>query len=399
MLVRRQVPEDYLEVYRLSAEAFGMPADNRPGEPSELPPGRDTWLAFDDDTVVGSLTGYSFESWWHGAPIPTCGLAAVAVAPEHRGRGLLRPLAQAALSAAAERGEAISTLFPTANGVYRSLGYEVVGSLDSVAVPVHELNAVRPPDTTTTRRAGISDMSAVRAIYRTWASQQNGPLTRTGPCFTRTDQASLDAVTAITLAVDTTRDEGEQIVGFATWDRGEGYDPASSTIQVHDLIALTADGYRALWRMLGSFATVVGTVRLRTSGDDLARLVLPSSSWEVRRRQPYMLRVSDPTAAFSAAKLTLGDLQVEIPFAVTGDVLGTADGGYTLTLADGSGVCERTPTSNAPTFTMSGLSLLFSGTQSCGNLRLSGQLAGPAAHDAVLDAIFGSRPMHIRNDF
>ena len=399
MLVRRQAPEDYLDVFRLTAEAFGLPKDSRPAEPSESPPGRDVWLALDDDTVVGSLTGYSFESWWHGAPIPTCGLAAIAVAPEQRGRGLLRPLAQAALSAAAERGEGISTLFPTANGVYRSLGYEIVGSLDSVTVPIHELSAVRQPDTTTTRRAGISDMSAVRAIYRTWASEQNGPLTRTGPCFTRSDRASLDAVTAITLAVDTARDEGEQIVGFVSWDRGDGYDPASATMQVHDLIALTADGYRALWRMLGTFATVVGTLRLRTSGDDLARLVLPSASWEVRSRQPYMLRVNDPAAAFSAAKLTLGDFHMEIPFAVSGDALGMADGGYTLTLADGSGVCERTPTSNAPTFTTSGLSLLFSGTQSCGNLRLSGHLAGPAAHDAVLDAIFGSRPMHIRDYF
>ncbi len=399
MLVRRQVPEDYLEVFRLLAEAFGVPKDRRPDQPSELPPGLDAWLALDDDTVVGSLRGYSFESWWHGATIPTCGLAAIAVAPEHRGSGILRPLAQAALDAAAERGEAISTLFPTASGVYRSLGYEIVGSLDSVAVPVHELNAVRQPDTTTTRRAGISDMSAVRAIYRTWASRQNGPLTRTGPSFTRSDEASLDAVTAITLAVDTARAEGEQVVGFVSWDRGDGYDPASSTMQVHDLIALTADGYRALWRMLGTFATVAGTVSLRTSGDDLARLVLPSSSWDVRSRQPYMLRVSDPAAAFSAANLTLGDLHVEIPFAVTGDALGRADGGYTLTLADGSGACERTPTSNAPTFTMSGLSLLFSGTQSCGNLRLSGHLAGPAAHDAVLDAVFGSRPMHIRDYF
>ena len=105
-------------------------------------------------------------------------------------------------------------------------------------------------------------MSAVRAIYRAWASKQNGPLTRTGPCFTRIfDRASLDAVTAITLAVDTARGEGEQIVGFASWDRGDGYDPASATMQVHDLIAVTADGYRALWRMLGTFATVVGTIR------------------------------------------------------------------------------------------------------------------------------------------
>ena len=66
---------------------------------------------------------------------------------------------------------------------------------------------------------------------------------------------------------------------------------------MHDLLALTADGYRALWSMLASHSSVVGRVRLSTSGHDPARLVLPSSAWTVVERHPYMLRVDDPATA------------------------------------------------------------------------------------------------------
>ena len=57
--------------------------------------------------------------------MPIAGIAAVAVRPEHRGSGLLAPLFAALLADARERGAVVSTLFPTAPGIYRRLGYEV----------------------------------------------------------------------------------------------------------------------------------------------------------------------------------------------------------------------------------------------------------------------------------
>ncbi|MEJ7832873.1 MAG: hypothetical protein WKF79_08175, partial [Nocardioides sp.] len=43
-------------------------------------------------------------------------------------------LFEAVLDEAAGRGEVISTLFPTANGIYRSFCYELIGSYDTVAI-------------------------------------------------------------------------------------------------------------------------------------------------------------------------------------------------------------------------------------------------------------------------
>ncbi|MFB9312165.1 GNAT family N-acetyltransferase [Nocardioides plantarum] len=398
MEIRRYTLDDHLPSYRLSMEAFGSGPGGPPPAPTVLPEGREVWLAVDGDDIAARAAAHSYESWWHGRRVPTCGIASVAVAPERRGEGLLVPVFEATLGAAAERGEVLSTLFPTANGIYRPLGYEIVSSYDTVVLATADLAAVRPPADTRTRRAGVGDVPALKHVYDEWAAAQNGPLTRTGPRFATTDQELVDEFTAVSLAVDTGPDGQERVVGYALWDRGEGYDPTTATLEVHDLVAVTADGYRALWRLLGTHTSVAGRVRLHTSGEDPARLVLPTAAWDVVARHPYMLRVSDPAAALSGLSWPGG--AVDVVLAVAGDRLRTADGTYRLSLGDGPSTCERVdPAGEAPTFTTQGLALVYAGAQSCANLRMSGHLSGPATHDAVLDALLGGRPVHVRDYF
>jgi predicted acetyltransferase len=398
--IRLLTLDDHESSFRLGALAFGAPPypSTVPPAPAVLPEGRQVWGAFDGDDLVARVAAHAYESWWHGARVATCGIAGVTVAPERRGEGLLVPLFEAALGAATERGEALSTLFPTANGIYRPLGYEVVSSYDTVVLTTAELAMVRPPAATRTRRARPADVPALKQVYDAWAAAQNGPLTRTGPRFAETDQELLDEFTAISLAVDTGPDGRERVVGYALWDRGEGYDPATTVLEVHELVAVTPDGHRALWRMLGTHTSVAGRVRLHTSGEDPARLVLPTAAWAVESRHPYMLRVSDPAAALSG--LPSPGIRAEAGFAVAGDRLRTADGTYRLTLGDEPSTCRRTADEpDLPTFTTQGLALRYAGAQSCANLRMTGHLTGPPTHDAVLDALLGARPLHVRDYF
>lgn len=400
--IRLLTLDDHEPSFRLGAEAFGAPPypGTVPPAPEALPVGREVWGAFEGGTLVARVAAHEYRSWWHGTTLPTCGIAGVTVAPEHRGAGLLQPLFAAALGAAAARGEALSTLFPTANGIYRPLGYEVVTSLDTVELTTADLAAVRPPATTRVRRATVAGVPALKALYDVWAAAHNGPLTRTGPRFAATDQELLDAVTAVSLAVETTPDGGERVVGYLLWDRGEGYDPTTSVLEVHDLVAVSADGYRALWRLLGSHTSVAGRVRVQTSGDDPARLVLPTAAWNVVARHPYMLRVSDPAAALSAVRPTLPGLAAEGSFAVAGDRLGTADGTFSLVVEGGTVRCERVAArAGAPTFTPQGLALAYAGAQTCAALRLVDHLTGPDEHDALLDVLLGGRPRHVRDYF
>ena len=401
MEIRKLALDDLAQGSDLSSEAFGPPPAGTPAPaaPTELPPGRHTWGAFDGDRLVGKIVALELASWYGGHEIATCGIAGVAVAAEHRGQGLLNRILEPLLAEAAGRGETISTLYPTANGIYRSLGYELITSYDCVEVPTADLARVRPPTATRTRRATAADVPALQEVYAAWAAAQNGPLTRTGLRFTQSPEELLDDYTGITLAVD----EGDTIVGWMGWERSGGYGP-HGLLEVWDLYARSADAYRALWTVAGSFGSVAGTVRVRTSGADPARLVLATSAWAgvARHQHPYMLRVSDVAGAFTALAPRVPGLAADVGFAVAGDRLATTDGHYRLALGDGPGVCERgsgTPPADLPTFSPQGLALAFAGAQSCANLRLLDHLTGPTDHDAVLDAVLGGRPLHVRDYF
>ncbi len=397
MEIRTLTPDDREQAWRLSVEAFGGPP---PGSPLPAPPepasleGRHSWGAFEGDgRLLAKVVGLDFGSWFGGAAVPTCGIAGVAVAPEARGRGLLAPLLAAALEDHAGRGQPLSTLFPTANGIYRSLGYELVSSFDVVTVPTAQLGTA-PPVATTTRRATAADLPAIHEVYTAWASAQNGPLTRIGARFDADDP--LDHVTAVTLAVT-----GDRVTGFLSWLRGDGAGP-DAVLSVEDLVAVDADAFRALWQVLASFESVTGSVRLVTSGDDPARHVLRTATWDVASRHPYLLRLLDLPGAMAAlaAEPPLAPATVELT--VTGDRLGLLDGSYVLGVGDGVVTCERTgppAREDLPTLTAGGVGLLWSGAQSCGNLRQLGHLVGPDHHDDVLDALFGGRQLHVRDYF
>lgn len=406
LTVRRVEYADQPDYTRLGGEAFGAPAAGNPVPTREewAAAGFREWGAFDGDALAARLRVYGFTSWFHGTRIPTAGVAGVAIEAERRGSGHLARLFGAALAEARERGEAISTLFPSAPGIYRGLGYEVVGSFDDVDVPLQNLGRVAPPADVVTRRATVADHDAIVAVHRTWAAAQNGPISREEKPFWTPPEKFFADYSGVTLAVDAGGSAGGpagDVVGFVSWIRGEGYTPATAVMEVDDLIALTPDAARALWRTIGSFSTVVGTARVSTSGLDPAWLVLPDLTSSVHSAHPYMLRVLDVAGA-------LGDLEsplegARVPFAVGGpDDLA---GAWTLTVSDGITHLERDAVDvedahhDRPVLSPNGLALLYAGAQSAANLRIAGHLTGTPDHDAALTTLFTPRQLHVRDYF
>ena len=237
--------------------------------------GRTFFGAFDESRLAARMAWRDYESWYGGRLVRTAGIASVTVAAEARGRGLLSPLFAATLSDAHAAGAVISTLFPSAAGIYRRFGYELVSDYTTVSLPSWVLAGVSRPDAVTTRRAEVADVAAIRAVYDGWAAAQNGPLSRRGVSFPATEEDFLADFTGVTVAVDA---DGE-ICGFASWDRGKGYGP-EAVLEVSDLLALDVDGYRALLAAIGSFVSVTPTTKIDTSGNDIARLLLSTTDWK-----------------------------------------------------------------------------------------------------------------------
>jgi predicted acetyltransferase len=379
----------------LGEEAFGSWPGGVPDAPPVWPPeGIHAVGTFDGGELVAKLNGREYHSWFGGAQVPTWGIAGVAVAAEHRGRRLLRDLVTATLAEARDREMAVSTLYFTAAGIYRSMGYELVGGFDKVQLPTSSLVAVRPADGIRLRRAVPGDGAAIHAVYTAWASRQNGPLTRTGPNFPDGADRITEHYTGVTLALD----GDDRVVGYVSWQRGSGYD-ASARIEVGDLVATSPDATRALLRMLGTFTTVTGSVVLRTSRPDPVDLALPGLPPLAIESYPYMLRVLDLAAAVEPRHYPPA-LDTSVGFTVTGDTFGDLDGGWRISVSRGTARCERTADVAGPTLTVGGLSVLYAGVMGLSQLRLAGlATGGDPARDADLDAVFVGPGFHIRDYF
>ena len=389
--------DDFDQSMGLIREAFGdLPPGTTPQSPDDPPrPGYHAYGTFDDDHLVARLATRGYHSWFGGSAVPSGGIAGVVVTAERRGTKLLDELFRVALDdGLRERGEAVSTMFCTAPGIYRKFGYEVISSYDTVEVPAAALARIGAPAGVRTRRATPADFDAVCRVYDTWAAAQNGPLTRRGPAFPADAKAFIDAFTGVTLAVD---DAGE-VIGFASWDRGQETGD-SATLEVVDLLALSGDAYRALWHVLGSFGSVVGQVRLCTSGHDVARLSLPSAHWKAVEREPYMLRVHDVPGAFAGRDWPVDG---DVAFSVAGDHLGTTNGAWRLVIERGKATCvpaAAAAAADGPVLTPGGLALAWAGAQTCANLRMAGHLSGGMENDEALDRVLAPRPIHIRDSF
>ena len=194
------------------------------------------------------------------------------------------------------------------------------------------------------------------------------------------------------------------MVGFASWDRGRHYDERG-TLEVSDLLALSADGYRALLRTLGSFSSVAPQTKIDSSGDDIIRQFLPGKAWETASSDPYMIAIIDVPGAFSRRgypwflSARLGFRVAEVGANTAAEVAATATAGaYRWEVAEGIGTCVAEEHTDDRTFHPRGLALLYAGVQSCANLRWAGLLTGGRPEqDAVWDTLFGGRQFHIRD--
>lgn len=382
--------DDAPQSRQLSLEAFGGISGPLPElTPETWPPaGMQPWGAFDSGRLVAKVMNRVYDSWFGGRLVRTAGIAGVTVIAEQRGSGLLSGLFEAVLGTARDEGAALSTLYPTAPGIYRKFGYEVVGELLSLRLPLASLATIRPAVGITLRRATDADAPAIRATYDTWATQQNGPLSRRGISFPATDSEFIEAFTGITMACSPAGD----VLGYVMWNRGTGYD-GTGGIDVDDLIALTPAAASELLRFLGGFSSVAAHADFETSGLDPALLTIPQNTWTQHRRHQYMLRLLDVPAALSARSWPVN---AGVPFSVSGHGL---DGSFLLEVDGHVGQCRTVDDSRGPHFTSYGIGMLYAGTQSCANLRFAGHLTGPSDSDATLDALFGGRQFHIRDYF
>lgn len=359
-VLRELGPQDREQAWSLGTLAFG----GDPAEAAQPPPaGSRAWGVLDGDRLLAKASLRTYDQWWGGRAVPMAGVAGVAVHPLARGRGLATRLVRSLLGPMRSVGP-ISVLFPTAPGIYRPLGWELVGSLDETVLPTSALRDAGEPGQVVVRQAEHADVPALAALWRAHGRGTDGLLTRVGSSFPR------GAVHVLSHDVVALAERDGRPVGYLAYDRGRGYGPRSQ-LSVGELVGSDQAASSALLRSLGAWDAVAGTVLWRGPVEEVGLLVRATMP-PPERSQRWMLRVTDAPGAI-AARGWPAQLRLEAAFTLVDPDVPAHEGPWQLSVADGVGRLERTH-AGPPRLHVRGLALLWSGVAGTAVLQRTGLL-------------------------
>jgi GNAT superfamily N-acetyltransferase len=381
--------------------------------------------AFVAGRPAGAATVHDMRQWWHGRAVPSAGVASVKVAPERRGKGIGKRLMTAVLDLIAELGYPVSALYPATMPLYRSLGWELAGGRSEATVPARSLHSLLPPDPD----APVAPPVPIAPPVPGGPAAGAPPIAR-GPDVRRAGPGDAAAINEI---IGRTHEEARDC-GPVTWDMGrterwlaredvyayltdDGFaayrwDADGHALFVERVQGVSAETVRALWSVIASHNSTARTVRALIAPADPLWWLTRERDVTVTRREMWMLRVVDATAAIEARGFPPG-VSVTVPLVITDPSRPANSGHWELVVSESKGILipngpgilgtppglalpTGRPGKAAPGATLTlgarGLAALYAGTPVT-TLRLAGLASGgtPEA-DASLDAAFAAAP-------
>lgn len=344
----------------------------------------DTLVATIGGAVAGHATALRFEMGLAGARVPMRGIAAVAVVPEVRRRGVAHRLMRALIERMRERGEALTLLYPFDAGFYNRMGYGTIEWQERVRVPTRLL----PPSTLrqhVRRLDRARDLAAVRRVYDTARAGETGPIDRTpwwweSRIFTRIP----DSVAYV--SPDT-----KKLEGYLLYELPDEPKHPRQHFLVKELAATTPDAFRGLVGFIESLGEQLALVELDAApGHALPLLASHPEDAALNIVPGAMGRLVDVPRAFAlhpaiaAARGTFG-LDVADP------IFGEASYDVSLpSVRDGRRARERL------TLGIDRLSQVYFRGASASVLLRQGLIAGSATAAALLDAACVGPPTYLR---
>jgi predicted acetyltransferase len=240
------------------------------------------------DTVVASLCVYRMGQWWGGRAVPMGGVAAVGVAPEHRGTGAATEILTAQLRELHAQGFPLSVLYPATQRPYRKVGYEQAGSCCGWTLPLAQIGAMSR-DLPCERIS--PDDGFLRGLHRLRGTTASGTLERNAAIWHRVLRERATPVDAYLLG---TQEDPQGYVVFSHDRVGDPYD-----LEVRDVVALTPAAVARLWALLGDHRSVGGEAKW--AGPSHEPLLTPLAEQRARlvKWERWMLRLVDVPSAFS----------------------------------------------------------------------------------------------------
>lgn len=329
-----------------------------------------------------------------GAVVPSSAVTNVSVTATHRRQGLLTRMMAADLTAAKERGDVVSALIAAEYPIYGRYGYgpattavewevdvarsgldpRLSGPGDGGGIDLVDVSEARETGPVLHERLRASTHGAVSRDTRWWNIATGLEQSQARPYKDKFHAVYRDAA-------------GEP-AGLAVYAADEHWTDEKrpqNTLTVKDLIAVTPEAERALWRFLCSIDWVMKVRTGYRAPDDVLPLLLPDprAARLVTSADLMWLRLLDVERALAARTYTVpGVLVLEVA-----DAAGLADGRYRLDAS--AGTCVRTQDPADLALDVSVLGSLYLGEESAARLTTLGRITEerPGAV-ALADAVF-----------
>jgi predicted acetyltransferase len=178
-------PDELEEVARLEAHSFPAPGRGHAWWMDFLVDGphgglESLWVAEEQGRLVGACQLLWLRQWIAGVPLRVTGVAAVAISPTHRRRGLAQRMLIAGFEHARERGDIGSALFPFRASFYEDLGYGLAGEAHQYQLPPSLLPDHKEERMRVRLVDSPDDLAGMKAVYDEAARLlQTGQLERT----------------------------------------------------------------------------------------------------------------------------------------------------------------------------------------------------------------------------
>lgn len=309
-----------------------------------------------------------------GSDVAANGIRSIAVLPTHRRRGILRSIMRLALDDARDRGEVLSTLWPTASSLYDRYGYAISTGRHRVEIDLRHA-ALRPETHALADRAAVrllpppAARGAIAPVYERQRSER--------PAMNHRDErwwARRLHDPSGTLGVAVAAGAGGEAGGYAlyTVDQSWGATGPANTVELLELAWTTREAWAALWR----FLTTIDLARRLTTWGRPTDEPLVHAFVEPRHVQRSLgegawFRLVDLPAALAArAYRTEGRIVLEVddPFCAWNE------GRWALEAGPDGATCKRTQEPADLALFASGLAAAYFGAVRSHDLAAAGRV-------------------------
>ena len=363
-------PLDEADVYRyahLVSQSLGLPLDRIPAW-SQAVGWSNMRLIYADDAVVGGLAILPIAQWFGGKPVTMAGIAAVAIAPEHRGKGFGSRLMRVVLNELREGGLPLATLYAATQPVYRRVGFEPAGhytryEMPLAAIDVHDTRLAMQPIT-------LANVGQLAELDEARAATANGLLRRNAFLWERLFREPPDSPHAYGyLVMNEGRPEGYLLYAHRPGGR------LLHDVVVRDMVALTQAAGRRIWTFLADHRSRVDLVTWSGPPHEPMLAHLVERQARIGEQTPWLLRLVDVPAAL-ASRGYAPKVTVDCHLDVCDETLVWNHGCFHVQIAHGAARVDPGGDGTVR-ITVNALAALYSGHLSPWDLRGLGMIEGP----------------------